>query len=97
MRSNNRLLAVIILRAPDSLLVELENDRVKVYVDSTPEDLPNGPYIIQPSSGFIWALCRLFPDEYLAFIGGGVAHDTATKTFTWLQTGVISLIPYYSS
>ena len=51
-------------------------------------DLPNGPYVIQPTTGDAFAVSRLLEDKYDAFIGGSVRPGPQEDSFEWLKIEV---------
>ncbi|KAI0127231.1 amidase signature domain-containing protein [Xylariales sp. AK1849] len=87
--SQDFLTALIVQRSP----VEA-SDLGQKFTCHLPDgvDLPVGPYIIQPSSGRIFGISKLFEDASNAFVGG-VLSDGPFK-FKWLETS--DMIPVSS-
>lgn len=78
---------MVVLRVARSVTVESRRDKVTFYIDTSKEILPDGPYAMNSSFGNLFAVCRLFEDEYCAFIGGSVQRQSPTS-FGWSLSGV---------
>lgn len=79
---------MIILRGPPNLTVGVSESSALFYVNLVAGHLSDGPYVIQPATGQVFAVCRFFEDNYQAFIGGSVEEDDSTHAFRWSNIGV---------
>lgn len=80
---------VLIFRALESTEVDLPGDIAHTFIDCTKSILPNGPYVIQISTGYIFAVFKLFEDYSHAFVGKALGIDLASTAFGWLDIEVI--------
>lgn len=78
----------IILQVPRKLVIELEKDVITIVTQPTSGQIPDGPYIMQTTTGQIFAVSRLFDDNFQAFIGGSLEFDSLSGSFEWMHEEV---------
>ena len=79
---------VIVLRASESVSVNVTRDVALVVTEVSSKSLPNGPCVIEPLSGDAFAVSRLLDDTCNAFIGGSVRPELTDRSFEWLNIKV---------
>ena len=79
---------VIVLRASESVSVNVTRDVAFVVTEISSNSLPNGPCVIEPLNGDAFAVSRLLDDTYNAFIGGSVRQELTNWSFEWLKIEV---------
>ena len=79
---------VIVLRAPESVFVNVTRDVALVLTEISYDSLQNGPCVIDFLSGDAYAVSRLLDDRYSAFIGGSVSPQLTDRSFEWLNIQV---------
>ena len=79
---------VIVLRASESVFVNVTRDVALVLTEISSNSLQNGPCVIDPLSGDAYAVSRLLDDRYSAFIGGSVRPELTDRSFEWLNIKV---------
>lgn len=82
-------MVVLIFRALESIEVDLPGNFAHTFIDCTKSILPNGPYVIQISTGYIFAVSKLFEDYCHAFVGKALGFNLASTAFGWLDIEVI--------
>ena len=86
-----------VLRAPGTTVVEFKSpNKYFLVVDPAAIQIPDGPFVIQPSTGRILSVARLCEDTYNSFIGGGIAFDAPSKRYKWLGINVTFLRLLYT-
>ena len=82
---------MVVLRASESVSVNVTRDVALVLTEISSNSLPNGPCVIEPLSGDVFAVSRLLDDTYSAFIGGSVRSELpefTDRSFEWLKIKV---------
>ncbi len=82
---------VVVLRASESVSVNVTRDVAFVLTEISSNILPDGPCVIEPLSGDAFAVSRLLDDTYSAFIGGSVRPELpelTDRSFEWLKIKV---------
>lgn len=78
-------LRAIVLQVPQNLVIELEKDVITIVTQPTSVPLPDGPYILQTTTGQMFAVSKLFDDKFHAFIGGSLKFDSLSGSFEWMH------------
>ena len=73
---------------PQNLVIELEKDVITIVTQPTSVPLPDGPYILQTTTGQMFAVSKLFDDKFHAFIGGSLKFDSLSGSFEWMHEEV---------
>jgi hypothetical protein len=84
---------VVVLRAAQSVSINIAGKAAFVLTELPGTDLPNGPYVVQTSNGDIFAVSRLFEDRCGAFIGGSARPGPHDDCFKWLNIEVCRVEP----
>ncbi|TPX10340.1 uncharacterized protein E0L32_008745 [Thyridium curvatum] len=87
---NTDFLEVIVLAAPSSVKSNNEFKRgskvIRPNHSLEVDDVPSGPYILHSSSGSIYKVFKLFPDESQAFVGAIAPSARPGDAFSWLDS-----------
>lgn len=77
--------------------INIVGKAASVLIELPGTDLPNGPYVVQTSTGDIFAVSKLFEDRCEAFIGGSVRPSLHDDCFEWLNIEVCRVEPQEES